>query len=120
MSEDARRRAARGASRPPRAPDELDRLTSEEYEPLRDLTHRLRLRGIVGPAGPETDSLVHETYLRLRNGGHASWRDKTHFLAVAALQLRHLLVDHARRLQAQKRGGEQVRVSLDADAIPAR
>jgi RNA polymerase sigma factor (TIGR02999 family) len=39
---------------------------------------------------------------------------------VAALQVRHLLVDHVRATLAHKRGGDRVRVSLDADAIPAK
>jgi RNA polymerase sigma factor (TIGR02999 family) len=66
-------------------------------------------------AGPGTDSLVHETYLSLKSSGHESWHDRTHFIAVAALQLRHLVVDHARATRARKRGGDQVRVSLDED-----
>jgi len=55
-------------------------------------------------------------YLSLKKTGHESWNDRTHFLAVASLQLRHLIVDHARANQARKRGGDQVRVSLDEDA----
>lgn len=119
MSDDASRPSPPGASRRPRAADELDRFAATEYETLRVLTHRLRRRGLVGHDGPGTDSLIHEAYLRLRNSGK-SWHDRSHFLAVAALQLRHLIVDHARRSHAQKREGEHVRVSLDAEEIPAR
>lgn len=120
MSDDEGGAFPSGASRPPRATDELDRFAAAEYETLRELTHRLRRRGFAAPDSPGTDSLVHEAYLRLRGSGNVPWHDRTHFLAVAALQLRHLLVDHARRTHAQKREGEHVRVSLDAEKIPAR
>ncbi len=103
----------------PRMPDSLDRFTAAEYETLRDLTHRLKRRWILAQGAPGTDSLVHEAYLRLKNVGHRSWHDRTHFLAVASLQLRHLLVDHARATQARKRGGGQVLVHLDEESTPA-
>jgi RNA polymerase sigma factor (TIGR02999 family) len=95
----------------------LDRFTAAEYETLRVLTHRLRRRLGAGRTDPGTDSLVHEAYLRLKSAGNDAWHDRTHFLAVASLQLRHLLVDHARAAHARKRGGGQVRVSLDEDRI---
>jgi RNA polymerase sigma factor (TIGR02999 family) len=102
------------------APGELDRLTATEYETLRELTHRLRRRHAAGDAGPGTESLVHEAYVRLKSAGNESWHDRTHFLAVAALQLRHLLVDHVRATLARKRGGDHVRVSLDDDAVSTK
>src|SRR6185436_2507787 len=95
----------------------LDRFTAAEYETLRVLTHRLRRRLGSGRTDPGTDSLVHEAYLRLKSSGNGIWKDRTHFLAVASLQLRHLLVDHARAARAAKRGGGQVRVSLDEGTI---
>ena len=97
----------------------LDRLASSEYEALRELTHRLKRRR-AGDTDPGTESLVHEVYVRLRAAGNESWHDRTHFLAVAALQLRHLLVDHARAAHARKRGGDNTRVSLDVEAVPAQ
>jgi len=120
MSDDTNRAFPTGESRRPRASAELDGFAAREYETLRQLTHRLRRRGLAGVAAPGTDSLVHELYLRLRGGGSGSWQDRTHFLAVAALQLRHLLVDHARRTRAKKREGGYVRASLDPEEIPAR
>ena len=97
----------------------LDRFTAAEYETLRALTHRLRRRLGSGRTVPGTDSLIHEAYLRLKSAGNETWHDRTHFLAVASLQLRHLLVDHARAATAKKRGGGQVRVTLDEDRISA-
>jgi RNA polymerase sigma-70 factor (ECF subfamily) len=96
--------------------DELDGFAAREYQKLRALAHTLRRRVAALRAVPGTDSLVHETYVSLKSAGHESWHDRTHFIAVAALQLRHLLVDHARAEQARKRGGDQVCVSLDENA----
>ena len=96
----------------------LDRLAAAEYEALRELTHRLKRRRVFRDSDPGTESLVHEVYVRLKSAGHEAWNDRAHFLAVAALQLRHLLVDHARATHARKRGGDTVRVSLDEEKLP--
>ena len=48
---------------------------------------------------------MNELYLRLMGGAVVEWQDRAHFLAVAAQQLRRILVDHAREKLAQKRGG---------------
>lgn len=66
----------------------------------------------------EATGLVHELYLQMLAGQPAEWRDRAHFLAVAARQLRHMLIDHARSRRAQKRGGPQIRLGLeDADGL---
>lgn len=101
------------------AAGKLDGFTAAEYQKLRALAHTLRRRVAALRTVPGTDSLVHETYLSLKGAGHETWQDRTHFIAVAALQLRHLLVDYARATQAQKRGGGRVRVSFDEEANPA-
>jgi RNA polymerase sigma factor (TIGR02999 family) len=53
----------------------------------------------------QTTALVNEAYLKLINAKKAGWRDRAHFFAVAARIMRHILVDHARRHVAGKRGG---------------
>ncbi|MFN0169229.1 MAG: sigma-70 family RNA polymerase sigma factor [Bryobacteraceae bacterium] len=58
-------------------------------------------------------ALVHELYMKLLSGQSVDWQDRAHFFAVAAQQLRRLLVDHARASHAQRRGGGQVRLSLE-------
>lgn len=58
-------------------------------------------------------ALVHETYLRLFGSEPIEWQNRAHFFAVAAQQLRRILVDHARRGQRAKRGGGQAKFSLD-------
>src|SRR5262249_42837332 len=57
-------------------------------------------------------SLVHEAWLRLAPHGGMSVRGRGHFLAIAARAMRHVLVDNARRVHAQKRGGDRERVAL--------
>jgi RNA polymerase sigma factor (TIGR02999 family) len=60
-----------------------------------------------------TTALVHELYLKFSRVGRADWRDRSHFLGVAAVAMRHILVDRARRRTAEKRGGPSPDVTLD-------
>ena len=61
----------------------------------------------------QTTALVHEAYLRLATQRHARWENRSQFFAIAAQQMRRILVDYARRHGASKRGGATVKVSLD-------
>lgn len=61
----------------------------------------------------ETTALVHEAYLRLVDLHRMTVRDRTHFFAMAARLMREILVDHARRRKAGKRGGDMATVRLD-------
>ena len=68
----------------------------------------------------DTGALVNEAFLRLVGQGQAQWKDRFHFMAVASLAMRRILVDHSRRHGAAKRGGEAVVVFLDAvGEVPA-
>src|SRR6478672_5879411 len=58
-------------------------------------------------------ALVHEAYLRLIKQQPKFWKNRVHFFAVAALSMRQILVDHARRRLAVKRGDGKTHVSLD-------
>ena len=58
-------------------------------------------------------ALVHEAYLKLAAQNPVDWQNKAHFFALAAQVMRHILVDHARAKQRDKRGGGQVIVALD-------
>jgi RNA polymerase sigma factor (TIGR02999 family) len=60
-----------------------------------------------------TTALVHELYLKFSRAERADWQDRAHFLGVAAVAMRHILVDRARRRTAEKRGGPQRHVTLD-------
>ena len=61
----------------------------------------------------QATALVHEAYLKLVEQRSANWQNRAHFFAVAAQLMRRILVDHARGHLRQKRGGEEVHVSLD-------
>ena len=64
----------------------------------------------------QTTAIVHEAYLRICRSEPIDWKDRAHFYAVAAQQLRRGLVDHARRRWREKRGGGMPQFSiLDSD-----
>jgi RNA polymerase sigma factor (TIGR02999 family) len=82
------------------------------YDELRKRAEALMKRESPGNTVQAT-MLVHDAYLKLINQERASWNDRNHFFAVAAQTMRRLLVDHARGRQRDKRGGGQVKVSLE-------
>jgi RNA polymerase sigma factor (TIGR02999 family) len=82
------------------------------YEELRVLA-RSQLRGEAVGHTLETGALVHEAYLRLSGDAPAAFEDRSHFLAIAATAMRRILVEHARRTTAAKRGGAAAPLSLD-------
>lgn len=59
--------------------------------------------------------LVNEAYLRMVDISRVDWRGRTHFFAVAARQMRRILIDHARGKKTQKRGSGGQRVTLDEE-----
>ena len=61
--------------------------------------------------------LVHELFIRISRGASLSVVDRHHFFAAAAKAMRWIMIEHARRRASEKRGGEQVRVSLE-DQLP--
>jgi len=96
--------------------DALDRITVLVYDELREIAHRHRLaRG--EPASLVTTALVHEAYLKLVDQSRAQWNDRAHFLALAAVAMRHILTDRARSRLAAKRGGEREVVTFDDETV---
>lgn len=87
-----------------------NRLFELLYGELRQCAHR-QLHG----AGHilSTTALVHETYLKLIASEHLRLDSRRHFMALAARAMRQVLVDHARKRGADKRGGEALMVTLD-------
>lgn len=100
-----------------------DTAAREELIPLvyQDL-RRVARRCLAGQRVDHTlqsTALVHEAYLRLVGRDGAHWQNRQHFFAVAAQAMRHILVDHARKRRATKRGGASVKLALDeALALP--
>jgi RNA polymerase sigma factor (TIGR02999 family) len=66
-----------------------------------------------------TTALVHELYLKFSRAERADWRNRAHFLGVASVAMRHILVDRARRRKAEKRGGPHRHVTLEDDLTAA-
>jgi len=65
-------------------------------------------------------ALVHEAYMRLAGGTRIAWTSQAHFKAIAARAMRQILVDHARRRDAQRHGGDMRRVTLDGELSAAQ
>ena len=89
----------------------LDQLIVTMYDELRQIAHRHRARD--GAATLTTTALVHEAYLKLVDQSRAQWNDRAHFLALAAVAMRHILIDRASARMAVKRGGEFRAVTFD-------
>jgi RNA polymerase sigma-70 factor (ECF subfamily) len=88
-----------------------DRLLPQVYGELRGLAGRYLRRERPGHSLQPT-ALVHEAYMRMVDITRIDWRGKTHFFALAATQMRRILVEHARARDAAKRGGRGQRVTL--------
>lgn len=97
-------------------PRALDDLMPLVYAELRRLSRRHLARERADHTLRPTD-LVHEAYLRLVGKDHPRLRDRAHFFAVAAQQMRRILVDHARARAAHKRGGAERPVTFVEDAM---
>lgn len=99
-------------------PEAFARLVPLVYEDLRQVARRQLRRGRPG-AMLETTGLVHEAWFKLVDGQAVDWQDRGHFLAVCARAMRQVVVDHARRLSAAKRGGGVAPMELDEAKLPA-
>ena len=100
------------------AQQSLDLVVSRAYHELRAIAHRrLAARGRGGTLS--TTALVHEAYLKLVDQSRAGWHDRAHFLALASLAMRHVLVDRARERDTLKRGEARRPVTLDEEQVSA-
>lgn len=93
-----------------------DELASLLYAELRRLARSLMARERPG-ATLQPTALVHEAYLRLQGGGPGEWLDRAHFLGAAAVSMRRILVERARRRLRHKRGGGRERVTLHEETL---
>lgn len=82
------------------------------YKELRQLAAR-RLRHERPDHTLQATALVHEAYMKLAAQRGAKWQNRAHFFAVASQAMRRILVDYARTQQRAKRGGKQLRVTLE-------
>ncbi len=93
----------------------LDRLVERVYDDLRRIARSQLRRNVRGTL--DTTGLVNEAYIRLVDGRKVSFEDRGHFFAVASQVMRWVVVDRARKVSAQKRGGNEADVTLDEGEI---
>jgi RNA polymerase sigma factor (TIGR02999 family) len=89
----------------------LDELARQIYGELRGLA-RYYLRQERPCHTLQPSDLVNEAFLRLVNEKDIDWQNRAHFFGIAAVRMRHILVEHARGRRAAKRGGGEYRLSL--------
>lgn len=94
----------------------LEKLTPLVHEELRRLAHHYMRLERPGHT-LQTTALVNEAYLRLIDQKRVHFTNRSHFFALAATLMRHILVDHARQRQNLKHGGGAERISLDETLI---
>lgn len=92
--------------------DAVNRLVPVVYNELRKIAARQMRHERPGSTLQPT-ALVHEAYLKLINQREVKWQSRAHFFAIAAQEMRRILLGYARTRHAQKRGGGNARLSLD-------
>lgn len=94
----------------------FDRLFEIVYDDLRHRAH-FQLRESSG-GSLATTGLVHEAYIKLVGTGDPDWESRRHFYRVAARAMRQIVIDHARKRRAEKRGGSRRGLDIDQMSIP--
>lgn len=113
MDDEADASRGRGGSGAPH----VDRLAALLYDDLRRLAHG-KLRGERADHTLDTVALVNEAYLKLADHTRVEWKSRGHFLAMAAVSMRRVLLDYAKARGADRRGGRwAVQVTLEGDLI---
>ncbi len=100
---------------PDPGPPTLDRLVPLIYDELRQMAHA-QLARERGERTLQTTALVHEAYVKLVDATRVTRKGRAYFFAAAARAMRQVLVDHARRTSALKRGGDVIFESMDEGA----
>ena len=95
----------------------LNRAWPELYDHLHEIAASQMSRERSGRHLLQTTAIVHEAYFRLSDQKRSQWRDRSSFLAAAAVVMRRILIDSARNAKAVKRGGTMVRRDLSDTRI---
>lgn len=101
----------------PVSPGDAEALFPELYHELRRIAHRQLGAERTGHT-LSTTALVHEAYVKLADQTRARFENRSHFLAVSSQAMRRILVAHARKVKAEKRGGRWQRLDFDSVEIP--
>lgn len=99
-------------------PEALDKLLPLVYTELHRQAASFLRRERAGHT-LQTTALINEAYLKLIDRRDVNWQSRTHFFAVAAQAMRRILVDYARAKHREKRGGDNVKLSLDDATLVA-
>jgi RNA polymerase sigma factor (TIGR02999 family) len=99
--------------------ESLDKLMPVVYDELRRQAARYLRREQAGHT-LQTTALIHEAYVRLVDQRNVQWQNRAHFFGIAAQMMRRILVDHARTKKRAKRGGSDIRVSLDDATVAVK
>lgn len=94
----------------------LDRLMPVLYEELRRLAES-HLRRERPDHTLQPTALIHEAYMRLVDQAHPEWQNRVHFFGVTSRLMRQILIEHARRHNAAKRGGGHQKITLDEAVV---
>ena len=95
----------------------VDEAVALVYDELRAVAAR-HLRNERMDHTLQPTALVHEAYVKLAEQTSLHWESRVHFIHIAAAQIRRILVDHARRRNRLKRGGDLIRVTLSDTTAP--
>jgi len=93
-------------------PEALDKLLPLVYDELHRQAASLLRKERPGHT-LQTTALIDEAYLKLIDRRDVNWESRTHFFAVAAQAMRRILVDYARAKHREKRGGDNIKLSLE-------
>jgi len=99
--------------------EELDKMMPAIYDELRRQAARYLRQERPGHT-LQTTALIHEAYVRLVDQRNVQWQNRAHFFGIAAQMMRRILVDHARTKKRAKRGGSDIKVSLDDAAVAVK
>ncbi|SMO37483.1 sigma-70 family RNA polymerase sigma factor [Fodinibius sediminis] len=94
----------------------IDALYPRVYDELRTIA-KWHLRRERGDHTIQKTALVHEVYLKLIDQTQISWQNRAHFFGIAARAMRQILVDYARKRNAQKRGGDKKHIPFEEDKL---
>ncbi len=92
----------------------VDQLIPVVYENLREMAGAQMYKERSGHTLSPT-SLVHEAYMKLVNQKNSSWQNRAHFFALASIAMRRILINHANKKLAQKRGGDSPVVTFNEE-----
>lgn len=96
--------------------DQVEHIYPLVYEHLRDIAHN-RLMGEREGHTLQTTELVHEAYLKLVDQKEANFNNRSHFLAIASMAMRRILISYARKKNAGKRGGKEIPVTFNDELV---